>query len=374
MIFKKIFFIVICFLSYLYIFAFSSEKNKREIIRVLIFSSQNRVYFNGIFEFYVGNKRVKILKNDWINIKITFKKYKNSKIKRNLYFKNLTNGFFKLGKNKYAGNLKVLITNNQIYYINYIKVEKYIKGVLPYEISSKWPMEVIKAQAVAARTFAYYAIVHNAKNFYDLTDTTYSQVYKGIIPTAKIFTKAIEETKDEVLVYKHELIQAFFHSVCGGHTESAKNVWGKNLPYLKGVPCGYCRDAPYYRWKCEFTEKEILNKLRKHKIFLRKIKYIKPAYVSSSGRWNKIKIVGDKSIILTGNRFRIILGIKKLRSTKIRIRKIRNKFVIYGHGWGHGVGLCQWGAKRMAEKGKKYYQILRYYYRGVCLRKISSLF
>ena len=267
-----------------------------------------------------------------------------------------------------------LVYRDQLYFINYIDVEEYIKGVLPNEISSKWHVEVLRAQAVAARTFAYYFIEKNTNELYDLTDTTFSQVYKGSMNENINFNKAIEKTKGQVLVYKDKLVQAFFHSACGGHTESAEKVWGRRLSYLKGIPCNYCSDSPYYQWKAVFTEKEILEKLKNNNYKLESIRAIHPDKKSSSGRWIKVKIIGRRNTVtLTGNQFRIMLGIKKLRSTKFTIQRQGKKFIIKGKGWGHGVGLCQWGAKKMAEKGRKYYHILRYYYRGTRLKSITSI-
>ena len=126
-------------------------------------------------------------------------------------------------------------------------------------------IEAAKAQAIAARTFASSDLQQSKDKLYDLTDNTFSQVYKGIINENIIFNKAIEQTKGEVLTYKNDLVQAFFHSACGGSTESAEKVWGKELPYLRGIPCTHCRKSPYYKWETSYTEQEILNILNKKK-------------------------------------------------------------------------------------------------------------
>ena len=252
-------------------------------------------------------------------------------------------------------------------------VDEYIKGVLPNEISSKWPMEVIKAQAVAARSFAMNCVMKNKDKEFDLTDTTFSQVYKGVLNENPAFNQAIKDTTGEVLYYDHEIIQAFFHAACGGQTEDASKVWSKAFVYLRSVPCNYCENSPYYQWEASFTDEEIMNILKKKGYQIDDIRAIIPAEMSSSGRWIEAKIIGNnQNLIIKGNDFRMMLGIEKLKSTKFRIIRSGHDFIIKGKGWGHGVGMCQWGAKAMAEKGYKYYQILSYYYRGVELKKIDS--
>ncbi len=321
------------------------------------------------------SKKIKDIRNNELKIEVKMSKIlvNGNSYGSEMYFRNDAGGFFKIGKYKYRGDLKIVF-KEKLYFINCLDIEEYIRGVLPNEISPKWHIEVIKAQAVAARTFAYYIMYNNKDQIYDLKDDTYSQVYRGSINENKNFNTAIEQTRGQILTFRGELIQAFFHSACGGHTESADKVWGRALSYLKGVPCSYCASSPHYRWESSFTEKEIISKLKVKKYIFEGIRSIRPASRSSSGRWIQVKVIGkQKTVILKGNEFRILLGIKKLRSTKFSLQKHGNKFLIRGKGWGHGVGLCQWGAKTKAEKGNKYYQILRYYYRGTTLKSISSL-
>ncbi len=284
------------------------------------------------------------------------------------------NTFFRFNNRKYTGNLLLVLRNEYLWYINILDVEKYLEGVLPNEISPKWNLEVIKAQAIAARSFAYYIMKNNKNNLYDLTDSTFSQVYRGFGNESNVFNKAVKDTRNLVMVYRNEIVEAFFHSACGGHTESAEKVWGKKLPYLRGVTCNYCKNSPYYRWTAKFKKTEILTLLKKAGYFFSDIRAIVPARRSVSGRWIEVKIIGRKNRkIIQGNKFRIILGIRKLKSTKFRVRRYKDYFEFIGNGWGHGVGMCQWGAKTMAEKGYKYYQILRYYYRGVRIVDVSKL-
>ncbi|MDD5066016.1 MAG: SpoIID/LytB domain-containing protein [bacterium] len=332
-------------------------------IRILLTAEAPEISLQGNFDLLAGNTTIKKISNEKVSI-MDLKKSRSDQAA--FEFQN-QGGTFSIGSHQYKGHLRILFTDKASL-VNIINIEDYIIGVLPNEISPAWPLEVIKAQAVAARTFAEYFIRKSQSNPYDLTDNTFSQVYKGIMPEKESFCKAMEETKDEILVFQDEPIQAFFHSTCGGHTEDALKVWGKHLAYLTGVPCSYCRDSIHYSWEARFSEAELLDKLKGYG--LERIRNIVPEKMSSSGRWVSVKIMGlRKSIILPGNNFRILLGIEKLKSTKFRITKERDGFLIKGKGWGHGAGLCQWGAKTMAEKGYKYYQILRYYYRGTKIKK-----
>ncbi len=280
---------------------------------------------------------------------------------------------FGLGRYRYKGDLLIRNKNGFLWYVNILDVEDYLRGVLPNEISPKWNTEVIKAQAIAARSFAYYIINKQKNNFYDLTANTFSQVYKGYVNQNNVFNEVIKSTKNLVMVYRNQVIESFFHAACGGHTEDAKNVWGKALPYLRGIPCGYCRNSPYYKWKSVFSKTALIGLLNKAGFHFTDIRAIIPARRSISGRWMKVRVIGrPKNRVIQGNKFRIILGIKKLKSTKFRVHRKRDLFEFLGNGWGHGVGMCQWGAKAMAEKGYKYYQILRYYYRGIRIVDINK--
>ncbi len=379
MIFRKAL-IFILFLSYVLVVNLSGKKIHK--IRVLIGNenSISSVYFYGTYNL-INKYNYRLIKNIQ-NLNLSFNiSNKGIKIFNIGIFSGpilLVNGredaFFKIDNYKYEGDLLIVNNNSHLLFINILPVEVYLKGVLPNEISPSWNIEVIKAQAVAARTFAYYLINKNRDNLYDLTATTYSQVYKGIINQNNIFNKAIKETKNQVMVYNKELIEAFFHSCCGGHTEDAEKVWGKKLPYLRGVPCTYCRESPYYKWKVIYLKSEIIRLLTKNGYKINNIRAIVPARRSYSGRWIRVRIItGRKHIDIQANRFRIILGIKRLKSTRFRIRREGDKFIFIGNGWGHGVGMCQWGAKKMAEIGYKYYQILRYYYRGINIVNIDNV-
>lgn len=333
-------------------------------IRVLITPEAKEISFQGVFSLIVDSGTRKKAKSGSVRIDDLVRSHPHA---RRLRFQS-ENGTFRIGPNTYAGKLMILL-GEPVRLINEVPVEEYVTGVLPNEISPQWPQEVLKAQAIATRTFAYYYMKQNRTNLYDLTDNTFSQVYKGVQGNHSNLNRAAGETKDIILVYDDEPVQAFFHSTCGGHTEDACRVWGKQVPYLRGIPCNYCRDSRNYAWEIQFTQEELSEKLARYG--LGKIRSIAPEKTSGSGRWVSVRISGEKkSMTLSGNNLRILFGVEKIKSTKLRIVRQGGNFIVKGRGWGHGVGLCQWGARAMAEKGYKHYQILRYYYRGTRLKKI----
>ena len=289
MTFKRILYLTI------FLFFFISELFPNNNIRILISKTSDKIIIKGDFSLIHNSRLIKSLKdtNFLVSANNNLITIFNRASYSELFLKN-NNGYFQLGNYKYKGSLKLVAENNKLLFINVLNVEEYIKGVLPNEISSKWHIEVLKAQAVAARTFAYYYIINNADKDrkYDLTDNTFAQVYKGMVNENAMFNKAINTTKEEVIIYNGKVIQAFFHSVCGGYTEDAGKVWGRDLPFLKAIPCNYCSGARYYKWKAEFTETELLRKLKYNKYYFNGIRSMVRAEKSRCGRWVKVKISG----------------------------------------------------------------------------------
>ncbi|MBN1897972.1 MAG: SpoIID/LytB domain-containing protein [Spirochaetes bacterium] len=355
---------------------FSDDGTDYNRVRVLVFKAEKiDLKLEGDFQLInlLTKQMIAPIRNDRVSFHLKEGKIKIENVglfSGMIQIKNIK-GIIHNGKYAYTGDFYIVSKTNTLLAINDIDVEEYLKGVLPNEISPKWNQEAIKAQAVAARTFAYFYKLKNADQPYHLSANTLSQVYSGQAGQIETFAKAIKETEGEILVLDNKLIAAYFHSVCGGHTESAEKVWGRKVDYLTGVPCNYCRQAKYYRWEVSYTEEEVIRKLKKSGFDLSGISDIRGAQRSSSGRWISLKIRGKpKDIMMNGNTFRLILGAEKLRSTKFVIRRVRDGFKFMGRGWGHGVGMCQWGARGMAERGYKYYQILRYYFRRTKLVKI----
>ena len=255
--------------------------------------------------------------------------------------------------------------DNRITVVNNINVEDYIKGVLYHEVSHHWPMEALKAQAVAARTYALYSI-NPAGKPYDVTNDIYSQVYGGRDSERYRTDLAVNYTRNEVLTYNNKIIPAYFHATCGGMTEDARELWKSlpDIPPLRGVPCGFCQTSPHMHWKKNFRLKSIQDTLNLHGYKVGAIKDISVVERDRSDRIEHLKITqkSGEDLIIKGKDFRDIMGPNVLMSNNYEIT-MRGYYVdLTGKGWGHGVGMCQWGALGMARQQFNYKQILAYYY------------
>jgi len=280
-------------------------------------------------------------------------------------------GYIYLNGRPYRGKVRFINEKGNLTVVNVISIEDYLKGVLNYEVAHWWPIQALMAQAVVSRSYALYMKKVNKDKIYDLTADVYSQVYGGRWGERWKVKRAIRKTEGLVLFYNGEILPAFYHSTCGGHTDSASHLWNIDIPPLKGVACNFCRLSPHYRWKKKIS----LGKLRK--IFIRagyqveKIQDIRVKERYDTGFVKSIEMKADgKVYMINASKFRKIIGVNILRSRRFLLR-IKGKWLyITGYGWGHGVGLCQWGAYGMALKGYNFQQILKYYYPGAEVKKI----
>ncbi len=273
---------------------------------------------------------------------------------------------------KFRGYIDISAQNNNtLLIVNTINIEYYLRGVLYHEMPFYWPIEALKAQAVAARTYALYRMKENRSHTYDVTSDIYSQVYGGRNAERYRTNVAIRKTRGEVLLYKGDIIPAYFHSNCGGHTEDANELWGYNIPPLKGRICKFCKSSPHSKWKKNFRLKDIQDKLNQNGYHLGLIKEIKIIKRDNSGRVKELQIIcrDGKSITISGKKFREIIGPNNIKSNLYNVIMKGYYFDLIGKGWGHGVGMCQWGAYNMAKQGYKYKEILQYYYPGTNIVK-----
>ena len=278
-----------------------------------------------------------------------------------------------VGKNLYRGQLQIIKTKNgMLSAVNILNIEDYIKGVLYHEISQRWPIEAIKAQAVASRTFAIYQAQQRFDKDYYLSADVRSQVYKGVFAEKYRTNEAIKATAGEILMYKNKVLPAFFHSVCGGQREKASNLWKVSLKPLNGGKCHFCKNAPLFYWEESILLDKIEKSITKAKGAMGEIKSIKILSRNSSGRVKTLRISGNKILNVSGKEFRHILGAKVLKSTNFSVTIKGNRAYFKGYGWGHGVGMCQWGAFAMAKKRYDYKQILEHYYPGAGVVKLKN--
>ena len=279
-----------------------------------------------------------------------------------------------LDGSRYRGKFRVSVVDaDKVQVINYVDLEAYLYGVVPREMSPKWAEDAIKAQAVAARSYALYIKQKSTDKPYDLVATTASQVYGGFDAENPASTLAVEATRGEVMTYDDRLTIAYFHANSGGFTESARNVWGADLPYLRGTRDPYSDNIPEGDWGLVLSYLTIQDRLNQYGLNVGAISHIRPINISASGRPLSVAVESTRGgTILKSNDFRLKVGPRAVRSTLFRLEDTRGGVRMIGKGFGHGVGMSQWGAYRMAEAGHDYREILRHYYQGVQITSLTS--
>lgn len=275
--------------------------------------------------------------------------------------------------NAYAGKMYLVPDGSYFHIVEYVPLETYLYGVLPYEMSYTWPAEALKAQAVAARTFTLKSMETTGKRYFDLYNDVRSQVYKG---TGKVYPSvktAVDKTRGQILTFEGKLFYTYYHGNCGGATDSVTS-WSpsaKAIKPLSGAKCGYDKHAKNYSWQQTVP----LAKAESYAASLGlkgKLKSIKVARKTKTGRATNITVRTQKGskTVACGN-FRSAFGLKSCKITKLSLRK---KDVLFkGRGSGHGVGMCQDGANGMAKAGKNYKDILKKYYPGAKITQVKDL-
>ena len=360
---------------------------------------------------------------------------------------------------RYRGTFRILRGKSGITLVNVLDLEDYLRGVLKMEVNPARHMEVFKAQAVVARTYALRSIQqNNGKNGYDLGDSVLSQVYRGMNAEDKRADEAIRATKGVVVKYSGSVAFTPFHSDSGGATADVSTVWGGTIPYLRGVKEPFPPSSPNSTWEARLSRAQVEKALRQSGADVGSLRALRIGDVDPFGRSNTLTAVGTKGTKhVKSHSFRMAAGSTVIKSTSFSlaspsagtspvplpvpvprtekqkqlpakevptsntpmsaseerqltalteqgifnseelmdmlmnpekrkgylIRALRTtrpvqpspgplpafpstggSFVFRGKGWGHGVGLSQWGAKKMAEKGWDYKKIIQHYYPG----------
>lgn len=259
---------------------------------------------------------------------------------------------------KYEGEIEIWKGEEGYFIVNVVTLQDYVKGVVASEVGPQWPLEALKAQAVLARTYVVSHILRNReKNFYDVTSSVFHQVYRedGITPEVE---KAVKETEGQILTYNGKPIMAFYHACSVTSTEDPEEVFGSSLPYLKPVKVPLTL-SPYTYW-----EKKIPFSVLERTLSIKNIKEVRILSYTKTERVKELEFIGDngKKIIKT-TELRRLLDWVVLPSTMIKSIKVEKDGVVFeGQGYGHGVGMCQWCAFQMAQEGKNYIEILKYFY------------
>lgn len=269
-----------------------------------------------------------------------------------------------------GGEVEVLSRGNVLWVVNRVSLEEYVMGVVPAEMSPQWHPEALKVQAIATRTYALYQMMIHADREYDVVATIHDQVYRGRSGVVDPVREAVESTAGLALTYEDRPILAVFSSTAAGPTEDAANVWSQNLPYLKGVECPFDRESPYYEWRTAFPVTMLEAGLRQEGWDVGTIATITAYSYSRSGRVSRLRVLhSGGELLMRGEDLRRIVGYRVIPSTRFTIDAIGSDILMSGYGAGHAVGLCQWGAKELAELGYPYHAILRYYFPGTELRR-----
>ena len=309
---------------------------------------------------------------------------------------------FYLGDKQYRGGLRVFAVgrSSTMTLVNAIPLEDYLYGVVPQEVIPSWPAAALEAQAVAARTYALYTMETNKNKDYDVKPSTDYQMYAGRAGEHNATTVAVDKTKGMVMFYNQKPINALFHSDGGGYTEDSVNVWGTALPYLKGVK-DYSQAPSTRTWTVTTTRQAMeanlraagkgVGTLKSIQLTPLKAQPMETADRGVSGRVKSATFIGsDGKVTVDGDALRSIFGLKSTlfdfyvnhnpngKDSAKPYHTFTNKndtVYILGHGWGHGLGLSQWGAAEMAkqngDKDQEYYKkILTHYYSGININKM----
>ena len=291
-------------------------------------------------------------------------------------------GFLTIGSstgNAYRGSLRLVSLNpNRFALINRVELENYLAGVVGSEMPASWDRAALQAQTIACRTYVLYEM-HSTrgKKLWDVTNDQRSQVYSGIAKEHRRIDQALRDTRGIVLTYgpfgQEKIFPSFFSSICGGHTQDSVALIPQSLEPLQPKRCPYCRlsGAKYFHWP-EFSVNKTVLTQRLIKEFPRlqalgHIVGIESLEQSDYGRIEKIQLIGStgKAATLKAETFRLAVSTrqKPLRSSWYRLIDEGSHWrFIQGHGWGHGVGLCQYGCYQMARQGSDCAEILDFYY------------
>ncbi len=345
-----------------------------ETIRIAIVKSASEVTVGGDSLLVTNEAGIPVV----LSLPATIKPVQDGLLVEGKFFRGLTFSACSavyVNNKPYRGLAEFTVADKGIQVVNQLPLEEYLVGLINCEISSAWPIEAVKAQAIIARTYAINRKMARSTSPYHLESSVIDQVYEGCLIEDSRARRAVLETQGEVLTFGGAIIQAFYHSSCGGRTEASENIWGAALSYLKGVDCQYCLTSPTATiWDYKISLKEIEDRLRAGGHKVSGLYDIKPGAINSRGRLKQVALLSSKGVVtISGEQFRKAVGYGVIKSTRFTIKNSKNEISFSGSGNGHGVGLCQWGAKQRALDGFGSSEILSYYYPGTELKKLSDI-
>lgn len=353
----------------------SSQKEK--IVRVLIVEKSKSAYIkhSGRVNVYTQDKskKYKISQEGTVAVKT----HKNNQVQvgtlianQPIFIEPVGGTILEIDKNKYTGKLAVL-PGKTFNIVEYVSLEQYLYGVLPYEMHPSWALEALKAQAVAARTYTLKSIEKKANEPFDLYADVRSQMYKGAGNLHDSVKKAVDQTRGEVLSYKGNLFFTYYHANCGGGTDHV-SIWNPKAPDIKplsGSSCNFDAHSKSHTFTQDIA-KSTVEKFTKSHGLKGSLKSIKVSKKTGTGRAVNLTIKtsgGSKTVSCAS--FRAATLIRSCKLTKITTGATKVHFE--GRGYGHGIGMCQDGAHGMAKQNYNYKQILKQYYPGSTLSQLK---
>jgi len=271
----------------------------------------------------------------------------------------------RVGGRKAGGRVRLVARKGELLAVAVVPLEPYVAAVVSREAPPRFHPEALAAMAVAARTYAVGATAKPRDPAYDVVGGVEDQVFDGMDGVAAVFREAAERTRGVVLRYRGDLVRTVYHSTCGGRTESAVYAWGRDVPYLRTLRCDDCADSPVYRWEYRMSAAEGRRVAGALGIPPGKDLRFAVASRTPTGRTNRVRISsGGVSRELQAAVFRKTAGYAKIRSLKMEIVPVGGEWRFSGEGYGHGVGMCQFGANGMARRGAGFRDILARYYPG----------
>jgi stage II sporulation protein D len=283
-------------------------------------------------------------------------------------------GFLRLNGREYPGALEIIRTGDALTVINELPLEEYLAGAVKAEAGDKMPLEMLKAQAVVARTYAAYHRRLNAEKAFHLVASTLNQQYVGRVPTDSPVWAAVRDTADQVLLWNGELFPAFYHTDSGGHTEDPRVVFAaSNMPALKPVRVDFPSASPHHRWRLDLPLADLSASLLRGGVAVGRVMKLDVLERSTSLRVARIAVRGTAgTVTLRGSDLRRLVGYDTLKSTLFAVAVTGPVVRFVGRGYGHGVGLDQWSAKTMADQGYRAEEIVAYYYPGAVLTTLAG--
>jgi stage II sporulation protein D len=271
------------------------------------------------------------------------------------------------------GSVTVIEGRGGLRVVNELMLEDYVAGTLLGEVSEGFGDVVLRAQAVATRTYALHRRAHPRSPDFDVEASTTGQVYLGMSGETASVGAAVDATRGQILTFGGEPILAAFHSAAGGRTATAAEVWGRAVPYLVSVGVRGEDDSPDTYWRAPVDGDAFGAALAAAGKPVGRVRDVTVAERTPSGRSAAVRIRGDDGeVSLSGEDLRRVLGPTRLKSTLFEVRRTQDGFVFVGSGNGHGVGMSQWGARALARSGSNHRQILAHFYPGTRIEPLSS--